>query len=292
MTLVGDAAPRKVTEEMSIEEAGNFAGPSYLTARQQHLSNRDAYRALASMPVPATVPDARSALKALVHGALESEPADRAALAKPGLPANVRDQLVEHLAVVFMVASGLEQSEYLASLPAGSKVVVDPDSGPLRFVRDQFGVGSDADPKELFSGLYELNRGFREGANNASRWASANDGFRLAVDWVKAGDDLDLIYRELDSLPDASEADRVYAFWFGMLAQGAIVCHQPPTPFEAAAGDRAILLAHANLIMQSADDAFPVEVKCWFDSESQRWWTLAVARRSAIRLANGPPLIY
>ena len=67
---------------------------------------------------------------------------------------------------------------------------------------------------------------------------------------------------------------------------------QPPTPFASLEGRAPVLVVHAGLIVHSADDAYPIEVKVWFDPQTRRWWTLSVTRRSSIRLGATPPLVY
>jgi hypothetical protein len=293
VSLAGSEEPVRVTSDMSPEESGRFAGPQYLTARQQHLANREAYLALPTVPAPTDLAAARKAMTPLVTDAL-SDPQDRAAMSDRRVSKEVADQLVGHLATVFMVASGLDHELYSSSLPPGAVVRVDPESGSLRVTYAEYGLGSFGDdPRQVLRQLYELNRSFRDGENHAKRWAANPEGFRAAAGWVRAGDDLDLFHRrELGSIEDPLERERAYGLWLGSLAQGALVLTHPPTPFATTASESPVLVVHAGMIVHSADDAYPLEATLWFDPQTQGWWTLSVTRRSSIRLGNGPPLAY
>ena len=253
--------------DMTAAEAGNMAGPEFRTTRRQHVANRKRYLALAGRAVPATADEAASFADKRLQTALTDSPADREFLRT--VPADVRDGLARQLGLVLRVASGLPLEDYLAALPPQAV----------------------ADDAAAFAAAYEANRSFRDGANNAVRWADEPAGVVAAARWVGSGENIDLLSREFREKKAGRDAQ--IDFWQGGLVQGAKVTHHPPTDFKAIVADGTkVLLVEAAIVVQSSDDAFPVQAQVWYDPATRRWWTLSASRRSAVRATRGPALSY
>ena len=259
------------------------ADPALEPLRRTHAANVERYARLPISPAPESVETATAAVGPLLSHAL-SDPADaealREAFGRRGMPAEVRGDLARRLATAYLAAGGgLDRAEYLATLPPGFVYHVDRDSAYLLYLLDGDPPDDDAD---VFALLYDRHHAAANG--RVTRWPTTRGGFVAAVGFVYHNDDLSPAYGEVD-----------VGFWQGDLVQGAPVLTGPPVPFRRAADatvGRPVPYVQTMMIVGSGEDAFPIEVSCWYDDTTGRWWVEAANRRSSPAATAGPPVVF
>lgn len=275
--------------DMSVEEAGAFAGDRYRSARRNHLENRAQYLRLPFSPIPSTTAQVAESLKDPV----------RSELSRAGLSAREAeaDRLCEALAAAIGRAAGLADEQYLASLPADALMAVPPNltSAEMQGLYDVFlddasrpdfeNPDSD-DVRRIFADLSAMTRNHHAGAVLARDWSLTDGGLVLLVDRVTPGD------VNFDFLMDQIKpGDSLY--WYGSLADAAFMFHLPTTSRkERAESEGSLLVAHAGLIVRSlSGDAYPILLRAWFDAPAGVWRVDGFSRRSSIQVGNAPLII-
>ena len=259
--------------------------PALEPLRRTHGANVERYVRLPFSPAPGTVEAATAAVEPLLSEAL-SDPADagalREAFGRRGMPAEVRGDLARRLATAYLAAGGgLGRAEYLATLPPGFVYHVARESPWLSTV-----VGGDLpdDDAGVFAVLYDRHHAAANG--RVTRWPTSPGGFVAAAAVVHHNDDLWLTYRE----PGGD-----VGYWQGDLVQGAPVLTGPPVPFREAAdatAGRRVPYVQTMMIVGGGEDAFPIEVSCWYDETTGRWWVESANRRSSPAATAGPPMAF
>lgn len=282
----------EASRDMSVEEAGIYAAPKYRSARQQHLANRRQYELLAYSPM-VDVRSLAARLRPEVQSRIDSgSEATRRAAARVGSPAI--DELCLHLSALLCATGPSSYEQYLAALPPGRRFVLPRNDAAVRYACDQFApkasgwvdLRTDASLERVFRALFEASVDHAAGILRTAAYSVNPKGFALTLDEVPpervGGDLLSNVLVQRDLL-----------YWFGSLAQGALIFTAPETAPEMAGAGTRHLCAHAAFVVRAkGGETFPIHFQCWFDPSAGRWWLIQATRRSSIRAANGPPLVF
>jgi len=276
--------------DMSVEEAGQFAGRQFEGTRKQHLKNAARYQSLQFKPVPCDVNAVAPALRSALENRLNSRDADRSVLVT--LPPDALTLLAERTARLLMATAGCPVQEYIRSLSPATVLRLPPNETAMRAILTNFVGGgsassdlqSTADLATAFERLLNVSTNLRSGGARVTGWSDQPAGCECSIAWIAADDERrDLLGTRVP------QADKFY--WYGMLAQSAFVFHQAPVEWrEALKLNKRILWSNVILIVRTLDgDTYPLHLQFWYDAPRRTWWLEQASRRSSIRAANGPP---
>ena len=275
--LPGEANATGEVGDMSIEEAGLFTGDRYKATRRNHLQNRVAYLRLSFSPIPASPEKIAAKIRPLL----------KRDVAAAGLPATAADDLAAAAGLVVARAAGLDDASYLRHLEDDLKFDLPTNTTPIGYIYQNYLnrrppdlTAEDVDIGSIFSDLSSAAREYRNGAILARDWSLNRDGgYALRVGRPGPGGDANLL------TPGMGEA--AMGYWYGSLADGALLFYRPTTPPPNDG-----VWAHMLIIVRAeGGDAYPLEIRGWYDAPAAKWRIDLVTRRSSIQVGNAPPLV-
>lgn len=274
---------------VAISDAGQFTGAKYRGMRESHAKNQKLYAQLSFVSMSSTS-SLTAQLSNIIKRKLDSD--EYRAMA---LPPEALQALPAFLGRTIASRQSLSFDEYLQGLPPQ---LIAKEPTPSGMITDFYSFWmSDASPPQPLSDPSALKRAAREmfekeqnhrgGGARLESWVPDDSGFAVALQWLKPEKPAtDLL---IDRLPEAD-----LAFWYGQMAQGALVIFQPPTSWQDKLKRQGRLLwAHVIMIVRTRDgDMFPLHIECWFDPETSQWHLYHASRRSSVRAGNSPPMIF
>lgn len=283
--------------DLSMAEAGDFAGEEFKPMREEYVRKLEQYRTLETADIPAADPAAATRLiRPLLERCMEGDEASLEAVAS--LPGDAVQKLAEQMGLVLSRLAGLPRKEYEALLPTAARVKEPVQQAATKYMVDTYSPGGmalpgpDATPsdwRELFKAIYALNLEYDDGGTLLTGIVVEPAGFKCALSVLPSA------VASPGSLKDRLDPES-FEFLLGAATQMQMIFHQraEPETWEELA-DQYDRIAHAQLVFvveNRAGDRYPMTFWCWYDPANEAWWLRSVQRTTSIRALMTPSFAF
>ena len=287
----------RLVSDLSVAEAGTFAGSEFASSRRRYLEWLDAHERFEASSVPVDAPhQIRTVVAPLVHAALERDASLPDAIELPDAAA---DKL--GLVVTRLVSSlaGVAPEHYLSLLPHGVEAGSPTYPGLVESFENDFGVDASVPPdassdqwRDSFLSIYRTRLTYDDGRLLVRGILADPLTFYCAVD-VHA-------HARLKSLLEERYGEKVHRRLTAVLGmempiffQGVRHDEHTHEPDESRPRGSVPLDATVAFVVETAGgDRYPVIAYLEYNPERQEWVLVHIYRHVSIRQAVAPTPVF
>lgn len=272
-----------MVRDMTIDEAGFFAGPKHEYLRKDYLINLKGYQSLQMHPATPDAVKAKVILREPLTKLLRMDDISAATLSS--MPAQAFEDLLERVSVVLARASGMALEDYKRNLDEALPITI-----PANLSADELNMAKsgEVELRRLFDESYVRSLSDSKDQHRVVGWSlTASTGFvgRMAQTPADREDD--------DVLINSLTAEQVGSFR-GKVAQGAKVFHTVPGGWNTLAKQHQVVsrFETALVVEDASGDRYPLWFSFVYEPEQARWWLKSSSRTVSIRAMARLPLVY